>query len=152
MKKCVMMLCLSVMLVSNMVSSAQADTVEAGFFFDGVDLDTGTVEYDRSILVILMGETIEELLRPDRAYLADFSPSVDVSFEWDPAEADLFDLILQDNVKIAVLEDTSFDAIESIMPGEFEFSADPYSISINSDDLVLAWTAEDRSYKLGGFR
>lgn len=152
MKKSMMVICLGLLLIGGMVGSARANSANVGFFFDGIDLDTGTVEYDRTMLVILMGETIEELLQPEREYLADFSPSVDVSFGFDPAEGSVIDVVLQDSVKIAVLEDTSFEAINSETIGNLEFIDDLFSVSIDSNDLVVAWTAENRYFTLSEFQ
>lgn len=61
MKRCLIMLCVSVVLTGGIIGSAHAYPASVGLFFDGIDLDTGTVEYDRTILVIQMGDTIEDI-------------------------------------------------------------------------------------------
>ncbi len=151
MKKTMIALCFSLLLIVGISSTACTYPAQVGMYFDGLDLDTGAVEYDRTILVVLMGETIEELLRPEKTPLARFSPPVDVSFTFDPATPGSFELVLQDSVKVAVLEDTSFDTVGNIHFGKLELTELPFSVTVDSNDLVVAMTAEDRYFMLGNF-
>jgi hypothetical protein len=144
--------CFIIIIVIVGPGTVHAEPVHVGFFFDGLDLDTGTVEYERTILVILMGETIEEILRPEGEPLAEFSPSIDVSFVFDPTTGGFLDLILQDDVQIDVLEDISFEIVKSEMLGSLEFTDEPFSVPIMPDDIVVAWTAENRYFLLGEFQ
>lgn len=149
-KTSLFVICLSLILSSIMTNIAGADTVSVSIFFDGLDLDAGIVERDRSILLLIMGQTIEELLRPAQEYLADFSQPVDLSFEFDPVQEGLLELVLQDQVKIAVLHNTSFEDVTTATLGTLTFTDAPYSVLVSATDVVVAKTAEQQYFKLGG--
>ena len=150
MKKIIVALCLSLLVLGGIAGSVQADSAVVSYFFDGLDLDTGTVERDRTMLLLIIGEPIEELLRPTEP-LTDFSPAADVSFDFDPAAGGSLELVLQDNVKIAVLKNMDFESVGGDILGHLTFSDEPISIPITSDDVVVAWTEESHYFKLGCF-
>lgn len=152
MQKHVITLCLSFLLIAGIAGTICAHPVDADFVFDGLNLDLGAGEYDRTVLVILMGATIEEILKPDIMPLADFGSEVDVSFEFDPGAPEIFELILQDDVQIAVLTEPFPDSVTTEMLQGLGFTGEPYSISISSDDLVVVLTAEERYFLLSGFQ
>lgn len=152
MRKCITIIGVVLFGILAMTGLANAYPLDMNFISDGLDLDTGTVEQDCTVLVILMGDPITEVIRPDLPELANFGPAVDVSFDFDPGIPDMFELILQDSVKIAILADTAFDAITDKMLMELSFTGKPESISFDSNDLVFAWTAENRQFMLGGFQ
>ncbi len=72
MKKIMITGCVSLLiLVMGMGNIALAYTAEVSYFFEGIDLDTGEIYSDPTVLVVFQGEPkdIDEILKPE-----DFMP------------------------------------------------------------------------------
>ncbi len=143
-------MCITMMVLLGITGSTWAYSMQAGFLYEGFDLDMGAMEYDRTVLVVQMGESVDELLRPNRSPLADFSPAVDISFDFDPGLPQFVDVVLHGGVKLAVIQDLAFDA-NYTMFDSLTFTDSLYSVSVAQNDLLLAWTADDRYFKVGNW-
>ncbi len=151
MKKKIMTLCLSIIVIGISVECVHADSVNISYYFEGLDLDLGKEEIDQTVLFLMMGETLEEILRPDIEHLNDFKPPVDLSFDFAPVEDGILNFVLQNDVKIAMVEEQSFDEIDGTILDRLEFTDEPLSVPVDNETVLIAWTKDDRAFKMTFF-
>lgn len=124
MKKTIMIIGFSILLMSTMFSVVQAERLYSAtipFFSGGLDLQTGIVQRDPTILLVLFGsdDEIEHILKNALGNLSDFSlyPEVDLHFEYDPASDAPIVFAPEEMMQVAVVEET----FDFSMLGELEF-------------------------------
>ncbi|MCP4396915.1 MAG: PEP-CTERM sorting domain-containing protein [bacterium] len=127
-------------------------TATVPLFSGGLELDTGTVQHDPTVLIVVFGpeEEIEQVLKPALTNLADFSPSVDLSFDFQAVAIHPIAMASENIVAMAVLKDTSFDTrFDEAMLANLEFSYESMAVPLDENDLVVLLTAEDTYFKVG---
>jgi len=155
MKRILIALCISVLLLGNFVGTANAFTVEATFYLDGVDLNLGDVYRDPTILLVSFGDPdeIQNLLKPPDNFF-NFAPAVDFHFEFDPLSgiALAFDLEGNDLPEISgatVLQDTSFGQVETSMLAGISFDSSFNPLLFDDTDTIILQLADGEYLKLG---
>lgn len=84
MKRWSMLLCLALAFLS-LSGNARAYTAEIAYYFQGLDVSTGTVYTDPMTFIILPVDEVEQTLKPPADILPQFDPAVDVFVDYDPA-------------------------------------------------------------------
>ena len=144
MKKIIIALCVSFVVLGGVVGTVWAYSLQAEFFIDGVDLDVGEVYHDPMIVIIVYGnvDKIETLLKPSGDFI-DFDPAADFHFEFDPEDGIslVFDLEAMNSPPIsgvAVLQDTFPTQVDPATFASLPFVTD-FSLPIFFDpfDTVL---------------
>ena len=134
------------MLMIGFAETVQAYPVEVTYTVDGIDLDTGAVEHDPTMLWLLMGDTIFEILRPPQ-----FSSAVDVSFEFEFDSLADIQLMRHNSVNIAVV-DVPFSQVGADVLGDDLTFLDGPRVVVDSDIVLIAVTADEHYFKLGLFK
>lgn len=154
MKKFLLVVCVSLLLVGGLSGMAEANRVEATFYVDGVDLDTGMKFANPAVLLIVVGspDKIQQLLAPADWTLEYFDYAVDFYFGYDPAAG----------VTIAVRNDEDPAGANivgmGLNPATFEDLAGvdgwsgPVQIGNLQEDLLVLQTGDGLYYKLWNFR
>lgn len=83
MRKLLFVLCAGFLLLGGFSGSADAHTVEATFYIDGVDLDLGVVHRQPNTLLVVYGTDDGLIKKIERRTNPDFPDSVDIYFEFD---------------------------------------------------------------------
>ena len=156
MKKGIMLVCLSLMVIGGTGGTAHAYGLyptTVSFFSDGLDLETGEVYQDPTVLAVVVGagDEIERVLPPG-SDLIDFNPwpEVDLHFEYDFQYEDVgnpFLLVPEYDMEIAFIDglslsDVNADAIQGI-PTFQEFDAGDLIVFDPEDILVFKLTSAE---------
>ncbi len=150
-KKCLMVIwsvSIIVAIVGSPAMQAQAYSAKVSYFFEGIDLDLGTVEVDPTILVVTMGETIDDMLSPSSSDLDDFSPATDLSFDFNPVSKLTITVMLHHAAKVASITDIAFQEIDHTALNSLEWLEGQKTLSFPADTSLIVWTAENQFVKL----
>lgn len=146
MKKGIITICLSLLLVGLVAGLTYAYTAEVSYFFDGLDIDTGEVYRDPSILVVLSKSSteIDEILKPntDTLFNSDLYSTVDLCFEYNPFVENAISILPEYAMQVAIADD-SFDFTQSENLGTLDFqelSANEL-MTLDINDILFIKTA-----------
>lgn len=130
------------------ISADQASGYSASLsYYEGFDLENGTVETDPTVLMIVVGvlENIKQFLGMTDIQL-DFSLEVDIHVESGT-------LISEDTVKIAFLKNTAYESVTADVMPTLEFEEGIASeIMLTDTDTAVLMTADGGIFKIGNMR
>ncbi len=125
------------------------------FFSDALDLNTGAVYRDPTVLLVVFGpqEEIEQLLKPTIGNIADFSlyPEVDLHFEYDPGLSSPFLVVPEYSMQVAVVAETyDFSHVEELEFQDIDadelLAFDPADILVFQTSFLDIWAMSITSY------
>ncbi|MCP4396914.1 MAG: PEP-CTERM sorting domain-containing protein [bacterium] len=150
MRKCIGATCFILMMIGSVFGNAEADPATATFFIDGVALDTGAIYQDPTILIVAFGaeDEIIQILQPDLEQLADFDPQVDFHFDFTIAAENSALFVPEEGGDIVGMFASKKPLPDNIDVSMFE---DPFSVSLEHDDILLLQTADKRYFELSDF-
>ena len=152
-KKICCCVCASLALICCFVNQASAyESFSATVsFYQGFDVASGVAEIDQTVLTLVFGPSgeVEIVLEPEIEHPFDFTQAVDFYFGPGDGSENALVLVPENVLKIAVLDNTSFEAVNAEMLGELPLSDDLASVAIDSDDLVVLLTAEQTYITIG---
>ncbi len=167
-KRWIITLGVSVVLIAGIVGSADAYTASVSYFFEGIDLDTGEVYLERTVLVVFQGEPpqdIDEILKPLVDFYLNFAdplidsyfefdPSVDFYFKYDPTAGISLVFVPDDDDPTRIvgmsLLNIPFEDVDYSMMGSLLFD-ELSTVSIINNPTLALLTADERYFKIGNF-
>ncbi len=159
-RKSVILLCVTLCLFTGadrMIYAERLYSATVPFFSDGLDLNTGNFQRDRTVLVVYFGnaDDIEEVLKPILANLADFGPNINVSFDFNATAIEPIGM-LSENIEAMIFVDETFDDIvlDDAFIAEYTHQLDQSQLMaavVDFDDIMLVRTTEDEYFALGHF-
>lgn len=141
-KKIITIGCLSVLLICGRIGSADAYTAEVEYFFQGLNIDTGEVFTDPTMMIIVAGipgDRIEKLLKPPEEIVFDHA---DLYFEFDPTLGTSLVLTLEGLRNIVGL---TVNGVEIEIPEDLD---EFFAVPIDNDDIITLRTAEGKEFEL----
>lgn len=137
MKRVMMLLCFSLALLS-LSGNAAAYTAEIAYYFQGLDVNTGTIYTDPMTFIILPVDEVEQILKPPAGIAPQFDPAVDFFVEYDPA-TDITALVFlpkaendPERITTVLLGDETF---------EVDFSGGTVALNLTAAPLFIFHTA-----------
>ncbi|MCP4399376.1 MAG: PEP-CTERM sorting domain-containing protein [bacterium] len=166
MKKILIAFVVVACLTGGLINRADAYSVEATFYLDGVDLELGKVHRIPNTLLLIYGKDgeIERIIKPND-YYSKFHSDTDIHFEFDfSAESKELPVIFARNDGgllgidgMLVLEDTSLADVQLGNIRDDDFTPvgdpvdDPVGLQFAREDVVVLRTADLNYVLLGNF-
>ncbi len=126
-------------------------------FFEGFDLDAGVVDHGIQQL-LAEGTDSPDIIRlvfvmqdiEPQQVLYSFEPEIDFQIGYD-AEEDFFGFLPHELSAVAILDNSTFDAVTMLDLNTLDFSYDPAEITFDPGYTFIVFTADENFYKLGNF-
>ncbi len=148
---------ISAVILLGAVQSSEGYTTDS-LFYDGIDLETGIIEHDDSMFVLVAGdvEQIKYISEINQGNIPlTFSPSIDLHFELGLEEepsiiSPVVVLKPAEDTKLAVLKDTFFANVDYSTIQDIQFiNSEDFDEKLTSNDTVVLSTSEGNIFKLG---
>ena len=162
MKKHGMAVCISVVVLMGIVSTASATSLYSAsvpFFSDGIDLGHANVQRDPTVLVVYFGAIadIVAVVKPALANLADFGPDVHLSFDFNAVAINPIALTSEDIAAMTVLDGVAFDdvTLDEAFIAQYQPDLDTSQLNatvVDYDSTVMVQTTAGDYFVMGQFQ